>query len=334
MQIISVPLHYTPAYSDAMFQITAAQNEVVNLDIYNNDNSKIIGRKKVSGATVYNINVANYAKRQFEIEPLTSSTTQFIIPSKRIINVRIESGAVNASTKLSAGIYYPLQHKVLSNCPEEKTIRHNECDEIPFRTKTGTLSAQATLYGNGKEDSLVLSTKNVSEGIVVLVLNMPHIGQILQEKSIGDIKGYDRMELRIMANADRIITLQYKLAPPDKESARICWWNPYGQIDFYTMQRITQKSIRNSKTRIYSPSGYRTVGNSSETEFSIVSAFENHSTMEWLGELISSPKVWIYDNGVFTPIDVTTNCVVTKSDRLTLMNITARETQKTYYPII
>ena len=334
MQIIATPPKYSPAYADAIFQIEAPKNEKITLDIYNNDNSQIIGRKKISGATQYDINIANYAKRQFEISPIISDTTQFVIPSKRTINIKIGTPVGNASATLSAGIYYPELNTLLSDCPTEKVIRYDESDEIPFRTKNGTLSAQITIYGKNKEDSLVLTTKEVSEGMVVLTLNMPDINQTLTDKSIGDITEYNRMELRIMANAEQIITIQYKLIHRSKENTRICWWNPYGHIDFYTMQNISQKNIRNFKTKIYSSNGYIPVENYSETELAMNSQFENYNTMEWLSQLVSSPKAWIYDNGIFIPIDITTNNIVTKSEQLTMMNITARETQKKYYPTI
>lgn len=125
MRIVASPPTYSPAYKDVIFKITAEENEIAELDIYNHDNSQIIGKKRFTGSNAYDINVANYAKRQFEIAPVLAANNKFVVPEGRIVNLKVKEagGTVFAENKLNAGIFTYQNLKKLSSAPARKTIR-------------------------------------------------------------------------------------------------------------------------------------------------------------------------------------------------------------------
>lgn len=67
MKITKIPAPYSPAYRDALFRISATADEIVELDIFDHAGTGIIGRKRLYGSTVYDVNVAGYAQGQFEV---------------------------------------------------------------------------------------------------------------------------------------------------------------------------------------------------------------------------------------------------------------------------
>ena len=330
MQIISSPRAYSPAYAEAVFEIEAAADEVINVDIFNNDNSCVIGRKRIAGAGIHNVNVANYAKRQFDVKPVASAVTGFVIPEKRIVNLKIEIPGGEAQTKLNAGIHRFESGRMLSGSPQEKTIRPGECDELSFLSDEDAISADAVLSGSGGTVTLPLASINGSAGLKTLLVNMEDMSRILAEKGRDSISDYDHMAVKITA-AGREMVQEYEIADEDRGNVRLCWWNPYGQIDYYTFRGVDAEAVNGSKTKIYSFDGYRVVGSEAETVLSISSDFEDKSTMRWLGEIVAAPRVWMISDEGFEEVDIITgNCPI-KTDGLNMLNIAVRKSRKTEY---
>lgn len=332
MQIVTSPPAYSPAYKDVIFKITADENEIAELDIYNHDNSQIIGKKRFTGSNAYDMNVANYAKRQFEIAPLPAAN-KFTVPEGRIVNLKLKEagGMASAETKLNAGLFTYPNLKKLSSAPAKKTIRHNESDEIPFISSAGDISVHITLTGAKRSEALVAVSTAGLVGLVVFGLSMIDLQEMIVRKKLGNISDYNYMELHIVLGSSPIIIQEYDIMPPQKNNVRICWWNSYGQIDYYTLKSMDRKTITAAKSKIYSSDGYRTVASEAEKLYSLTSEYENEETMEWLSEVISSPKVWMMQNGKYTPVDIVTNSMTTKSHELTKLDLTVRMSRKTEY---
>ena len=64
MQIVKYPPIYSPAFGEVVFQISAAAEELLELDILANDQTTVIGKKRFRGSTLYRVNVAGYGRRQ------------------------------------------------------------------------------------------------------------------------------------------------------------------------------------------------------------------------------------------------------------------------------
>ena len=57
MQIVKYPPIYSPAFGEVVFQISAAAEELLELDILANDQTTVIGKKRFRGSPLYRVNV-------------------------------------------------------------------------------------------------------------------------------------------------------------------------------------------------------------------------------------------------------------------------------------
>ena len=110
-----------------------------------------------------------------------------------------------------------------------------------------------------------------------------------------------------------------------KNPVRIGFINTLGGADYFTFvgSKITeQQAERSTFTRplpvgfVPSDRGMGVASVTALTETEIVSDFENESVMEWLGDLLTSPEVWIANGSSITPIVITSKAQVIESDNL------------------
>ena len=83
MKITKTPAPYASAYRDALFRVTAGAQELVELDIYDHADQRIVGRRRFKGQTSYDVNVAGYARSQFDVLPLYAVECTFAKPAGR-----------------------------------------------------------------------------------------------------------------------------------------------------------------------------------------------------------------------------------------------------------
>lgn len=92
---------------------------------------------------------------------------------------------------------------------------------------------------------------------------------------------------------------------------RIAWWNRRGGIDYYTFRSDLDKSYTTERTKIKTAEGWRTVSSEVEDERNISSGGLPGFMLEWLGEIVSAPKVWLIDGDQAIPIDITSDVITT-----------------------
>ena len=92
---------------------------------------------------------------------------------------------------------------------------------------------------------------------------------------------------------------------------RIAWWNRRGGIDYYTFRSDLDKSYTTERTKIKTAAGWQTVSSEVEDERNISSGALPGYMLEWLGEIVSAPKVWMIENGAAVLIDITSDAITT-----------------------
>lgn len=331
MKITKTPAPYSPAYRDALFRISAATDEIVELDIFDHAGTGIIGRKRLYGSTTYDVNVAGYAQGQFEVAPLRTVQCMFVAPPKRIVNLTVGSGSTRSTTRLNAGIRTIYAYEKLSASPEIRTIGPEESDEIAVIGEGGTLKAVAVVAST-PTTPVTLAAKNDADGLHVFGLKTEDMRTKIRAAGLNEPTEGDIVTIRILDEADEEMAGQrYRIVPTGEQSVRICWWNEYGQIDYYTMRRVLSNEYDIRKERVYTADGYRTTGCSRENRLSLVSDFVNLETMEWLSGIVVSPGVWMERNHSFVPLDILTETVTTASETLSQLQLTVRKSTREIY---
>ena len=312
MRIVSLPVAYAPAYRDVLFGIEAEADELVELDIRDLDGSQILGRRRLLGSTSYLVNVAAYARSQFQIAPLSGAQCAFAAPDRRIADVTVSSGIVSETASLCAGIRLCTPGSKLSDSPAEMKIAPGERDEIAILPGGDALRAEAVLSGEASR-TITLASTTAGHTLKALLLSMDDIR--LRLAVTGDSLGrYDRMEVRLLCGDEVRLSQRYRIGTPCGRGVRIAWWNAYGQIDRYTMRAETARGYEVSKQRILAEEGYRTTACSRESRLCLVSDYEGRQTMEWLSGMLASPKVWIERGDRFDAVDILSGTVVTSDD--------------------
>lgn len=142
MKITKTPAPYASAYRDALFRVTAGAQELVELDIYDHADQRIVGRRRFKGQTSYDVNVAGYARSQFDVLPLYAVECTFAKPAGRIVRTTVRSAEAQASALLCAGTRTLFEWDALSAAPTTVKIAPNESDEIAVLPGGSALTAK------------------------------------------------------------------------------------------------------------------------------------------------------------------------------------------------
>lgn len=334
MQIVSTPPAYASAYRDTLFGINADPGESVRIDICD-ATQQIIGKKRLSGSAHYEINVSNYAKRLLEVMPVKRDETGFIRPERRTatISLRSESGGQSdmANTLLGAGIETLTYDRFLTRAPGIKTIASDETDELSFLYTGQRVVASITFTGATENPVIEVTSWQGTAGLLTFCLNMNRLAETLEEAGKGKLKDYYGIQVTITETGRPPLSQNYRLAETTPQSVRLCWWNEYGQIDYYTFRGNATKETNVSKQNIYTSIGYKTTESYTETRFRLLSGFENNATMEWIAALVAAPGVWIAEGGDSIPVDVLTDRVLTRSEQIGRMTLDLRLNKKKYF---
>lgn len=317
MKIVKYPTYYAPASGEVNFQISAEIDELVEIEILAGDDNTLIGKKRFRNATLYNVNVAGYARRQIDVTPQRPSSISFAQPANRLSKITIRSGSVQGSTVVAAG-NNPLDSYIkLSASPETIPISRSQRDELALLVDDGLpLSVEARLHGrNGDKTLTIIDTQEVG-GLLVICLNMKQLDAKLRMLEYGTLSDFDNMEVALMIDTDQLFAQKYVFIPDKPDQIRLCWWNSFGQIDYYTWRQQTQIDLYSEKNRIYTQQGYKTIQNKSEQHRHLFSGFISRKTMDWISEIITAPRVWIDHGSSIEPIEILSDQITTFDENL------------------
>lgn len=317
MKIVKYPTYYAPASGEVNFQISAEIDELVEIEILAGDDNSLIGKKRFRNATLYNVNVAGYARRQIDVTPQRPSSISFAQPTDRLSKITIRSGSVQGSTVVAAGNTSLDSYIKLSASPETIPISRSQRDELALLVDDGLpLSVEARLHGrNGDKTLTIIDTQEVG-GLLVICLNMTQLDAKLRTLEYGTLSDFDNMEVALMIDTDQLFAQKYVFIPDQPNQIRLCWWNSFGQIDYYTWRQQTQVDLYSEKNRIYTQQGYKTIQNKSEQHRHLFSGFISRKTMDWISEIITAPCVWIDHGSSIEPIEILSDQITTFDENL------------------
>ena len=205
-------------------------------------------------------------------------------------------------------------------------IAPNESDEIAVLPGGSALTAQAVLRGSTQR-SIELASQTPTDDLSVFCLKMSDLKAQVENDGNDSLDRYGSMEIRIASGDETVLAREYKFVPHYAGDVRLCWWNTFGQIDYYTMRRPLAEGFAIGKERVLTAEGYAVTASRRESRLRLVSDYENEKTMRWLCELLNAPKVWIAEDSRFVEADVLTAEAVVASDELSRIDMGLREAQ-------
>ena len=192
MKITKTPAPYASAYRDALFRVTAGAQELVELDIYDHADQRIVGRRRFKGQTSYDVNVAGYARSQFDVLPLYAVECTFAKPAGRIVRTTVRSAEAQASALLCAGTRTLFEWDALSAAPTTVKIAPNESDEIAVLPGGSALTAQAVLR-ESTQRSIELASQTPTDDLSVFCLKMSDLKAQVENDGNDSLDRYGSM---------------------------------------------------------------------------------------------------------------------------------------------
>lgn len=330
MRIIITPQQYSGAFSDLIYKIDECNSQqVTEVEIWCSSKAEPVGMKRFIGDDTYIINTSNYVSRFLDVNPIISDNCEIISSTNRTVQTKIKIGNVySAERSVTAGCIASEFTKAMSNSPYFLDIAPGESDEISVMAYPRNIGANITIYGEGIKSTITFPNVSATLDVCTFVFNMDNIATLF---SITDWNKIWEMEVNVLANTSTIISRRYNIKRNTSIATRLCWLNPYGAIDYYTFPITLSRQVKASKSKIYSQFGYATYGNTAETVTALKTAYESPSTLEWLAEIITSPRVWIIDNKTLTPVDVVSDSTDVILDDLNAMTISIRPKVKAQF---
>ncbi len=326
MRIKSLPENYTGILAPVIYEIDQAEpSQIVTVGIFAGTDGQAAGEKRLFGESAYTVNAANYVGGRIKVEPVAgnggAAGTWIAKAEQRCGIVKISAGAiVSAATCVTGGRNVCREKAALSDAPAKRNIAVGENDEIAFIAPGLNVSAKAILSGGEGNAVVDLGSCVCDGGIYVAVIDT---GYILGQSA----EIHRQMAVEISADGNVLAAREYSIIPASADAVRLCWQNPYGQIDYHTF-RIAEENLTLDKSRAYLAEGYATVGLTEEVIIKAVSKLEPRKTLKWLAGILSSPQVWMVEGDGFVKVDVITDKASVKAENPGNISVSFRKAKK------
>lgn len=292
MPFVSVPQQFFSLEYDINYVFEQNQAKSIDFRIINDTDNQLIGAKRTAPATSISINIASILRSQIAFVPRFGASG-FRNLTDRGVTVRVEAVETDSNLLVDTapartfliGDQQTISPGIRTTMPLERIIPANVSDEISLLTEE-----DCTLYitAEGPDSTQIQSYSASGAGL--------HIFYI----SPADFPGCENLTL----DAGRYGQIHYTVVPASEESVRIAWQSHAGSVEQYSFPVTRSTALRISKQRAEGDEGHLVTQIESSLEMTFVSALEREEVMESLGEILSSPNVWISRHGGFVPLDI------------------------------
>ena len=329
-----MPENYAGAFSDLIYKITdAAPQQIVEVAVFGELPSDVLGMKRFCGQGEYEVNISNYVRRAFG-EPVPYFNRLCTSYSAgRSVGAQISvDGVVSPRRTFLPGTKSAVENRLLSDAPTELTIAPGQTDDLSFAASS---SAPFFIYGfltRGSDvKEMVFSLATLGEG-VSFQINADHIADQARSLTPAGLEAYTHLEIEAEIGGELRPVRRYAIGPRVNGAVRLCWVNEYGALDYYTFVRTGTESIAFDRQKIYAAAGYRSYDVHADRTMVVESGYESAETVMWLAGIAGSPRVWIYEGeGAFTEVDVVTDGIAASVSQPSAVRLILRRKKRVDY---
>lgn len=291
MQFTQIPKQYAPIEGRLVYAFTAEPSEAVDIEIVDCRNNKVLGTKRFVGVREASFDIAPYLRGAVDIQP-DNVPTGFGDASGRSVRVALRSDddATPERTFIPSDTYAAAP-AVLTSMPQNRLISHGEYEEITVLTDV----CECSLHAFSDSYDRHMDFANSEVGVNVFKL---------------DTKDFPEADTIVLDFGDsRVIT--YTVTKAIKRVRRIAWRSSKGSIEHYTFPIVKSTEVTAAKQRARSQSGVVVAAVDSQWHTTLCSAYETRSMLGVLAEILTSPDVWVIENGEYIRVDVATPSAAT-----------------------
>lgn len=332
MNIFQVPEPFSPAFQDIFYKISLDENEQnAEISIFNSPLTQKIGIKKGTEFPIFTLNAADYLRSQVAIKPIAPQNSGIILTPERVFQSCIAFGSSTFTTPHTAGIEKIEVNGLMSDA-RERRIGPDEQDEIPLLVDAGNLTARI-IFNDKQGDCMEIGLGSLdfsSKHLATIVINTGNLLEIMETQG-KNWEDFISMAVPIYNKGVLICEIRYRMMPHNCNKTRLCWWNRYGAIDYYTFETAgpTEESITREQID-YNGRSRQTLGTSHKTG-SVTTTSTTKEQAEWLAGCATSPQVWIADGANFIPIEITDDRLMIHDKNATALTLHYRHSDPIRY---
>ncbi len=318
MNIISAPQNGQGAYGDLIYEIAGNDplQAIETIIAGGPEGTDIVAIKSFAGQSQYEVNIAPYMRRHLNVEPCLPSANIYSLPNSCTKGRGVFIGGPVTDTLIfTAGVLSKPEGKPLTGAPLKHKIGYGEMDAVFHLLRPGN-SISFEIYVDDSRYA-IYSVNSPSDGIHSPKIVMPEFGT----------KMYVRSITRGVAEKIR----EYTVVPRGPRAIRLCWLNPYGALDFYTFERTDGSHVAASKSRAYTIGGHEVYESTAEVLTGMQSDHEDADTLNWLAQIINSPRVWVCESDGFRRVDVVTDRVAIPVTVPARLEFTIRDVKRSIF---
>lgn len=284
MKFTSLPEAYNSFREPLLcsFDTESATAKDVEILIKRADDDKIIGRKRLKGVTSGQIDIAPYLRNAVQptLPQEVKSCTE--IDTGTQIRVYLESDGVVSERRryMAAKVDLEKDYMPLTTQIEHRTIAADEFDTISyFAYPEIVVEVLVEAYGKSYSYLRVRPDSGGQRTIAITALPFDEVPD----------------ELKVSVEVDGVVEsiYHYQIKQNLKGSRRLAWLNHNSAPEIYTFPLRKSALIEATRRHMETIWGKEAAAVESHGELKLLSAYEPEEQIEALGEILSSPKVWL-----------------------------------------
>ena len=301
MNIRTSPAPYSSAVEPLLYTLEGLDPDAVTtVEIVNADNGATLGTLRLKGLASRSIDVAPYLRRHFVLGPVINSGTYAISHPSSIINCYIRVGGISSAI-LPAVLASPrnaplVPNELLSEKPLHRTLAAGENDDLRLISTNCYIKATFRLIDtNGRTTSYNISTEE-REQMVGVVVDF----NTLQARVSSPLK---RIEVTLSTSEKTVAMVIYDIVERGAAARRVAWFNSLGACDLHTFEGFAGRKVSFERSRV---AGSHDTLTTRRTTLTLDSGIMPHGSLGAMLSMLSSPAVWIIDEGRLRRVEVVT----------------------------
>lgn len=306
MKFLSIPDDFAPVSEAVIYTILPEDDDpVTEVTVKELSDNRTVARLRFAQREIITLDIAPFLRRIFDVQPALCAGSQPLYDTSRTKIIVVEANGTASDARIFSLFASDGLPRLITTAPAERTLGTGEFDDAAFFAPDG---GNIFLVSDSGNRTIPLE-RRYEAGIV----------RILE----SDIHPDDDSATLIFSSAGRTQELLYRRTLRPRDSVRVAWLSASGAVEYYTFMR-QKHTITVDKNRFYGSQGYQTVSADKESLLDIVSDYEPRHAIESLEEIVSSPRVWIVNGGLFTEADVLSSQTVHRFDNGSLNSVSLR----------
>ncbi|MCC8087937.1 MAG: hypothetical protein LIO79_01525 [Rikenellaceae bacterium] len=295
MKIIN-PTEFSPALQSVYYTAIPEQGDEGPYFFEISDGSgTVAGAKTFDKDDTFLINVSAYLKSGIDVAPAPTQQSTIICLPDRTLNSNIIYNGASYSTVHLMGNFFTSDDGLMSEQLTARSIYYGDQDEITFLSDAGEITAEIIIQGTGKKFFLQ-SLQITDKSPVTVIINCDDLKEFIEPYRYRYGEKFPSFTLSIKNEEEQLFRITYHILR--FPGIRVCWWNRYGAVDFFTFPILTEK---------------RTVKKGNKTGLNFTAGFSSltEEVNNLAAGILSSPQIWLTSGDEFIPVSVVSDSIIT-----------------------